>query len=237
MINNSSLLWLSQESGRNRRRKWPWLLLLLLIIAALLIGAWYFYGDSSNTVSGVPAPIQTVLPVLLTDDAMVVYVVDNSGSMSEKLLPLHEALHEVANKPTDNSEIALLMFGDSTQLLFDFTEPDTASWDTAIPSFAAQSGGTAMFTALQEAQRMLPDQPFCQEQSRLLLFTNTVCRENRIVLMSDGIASDFDLAQTTIDALVQSAVPVDTIAFGVDADEQTLRLLAGVTGGSFIPAY
>ena len=238
MNNNPSLLWLSQESGGGgRRRKWPWLLLLLLLLALLIIGAGYVLNKSDGIVSGEPAPIQTVLPVLLANDAMVVYVVDNSGSMSEKLLPLHEALHEVADKPTDNSEIALLMFGDSAQLLFDFTEPDTASWDTAIPSFAAQSGGTAMFTALQEAQRMLPDRPVCQEQSRWLLFSKTVCRENRIVLMSDGIAQDFDLAQTTIDTLVQSAVPVDTIAFGVDADDQTLRLLADVTGGSFIPAY
>ena len=160
MIDNPNVLWLSQEPrGPSRRRKWPWLLLLLLLLALLIIGAGYVLNESDGIVSGVPAPIQTVLPVLLTDDAMVVYVVDNSGSMSEKLLPLHEALHEVANKPTDNSEIALLMFGDSTQLLFDFTEPDTASWDTAIPSFVAQSGSTAMLRLcrkLSECSRTAP---------------------------------------------------------------------------------
>ena len=238
MIDNPSVLWLSQEpGGPNRRRKWPWILLLLLLLALLIIGAGYVLNESDGIVSGVPAPIQAVLPALLTDDAMVVYVVDDSDSMMDKLSPLHEALRELANKPTDNSEIALLMFGDSTQLLFDFTEPDTASWDTAIPSFAAQSGRTAMFTALQEAQRMLPDRPLCQEQSRWLLFSKTVCRENRIVLMSDGLATDFEVYQATIDDLVQSAVPVDTVAFGADADEQMLQLLADATGGSFIPAY
>ena len=238
MIDNPSVLWLSQEpGGPNRRRKWPWILLLLLLLALLIIGVGYVLNESDGIVSGAPAPIQTILPVLLTDDAMVVYVVDDSGSMTDKLSPLHEALHELANKPTDNSEIALLMFGDEAQLLFDFTEPDTASWDTAIPSFAAQSGGTAMFTALQEAQRMLPDRPVCQEQSRWLLFSKTVCRENRIVLMSDGMASDFEIAEETIDDLVQSAVPVDTVAFGADADEQMLQLLADATGGSFISAY
>ncbi len=212
-------------------------MLLFLLLALLIIGAGYFYVDPGNTIGGAPAPIQTVLPVLLTDNAMVIYVVDDSGSMEDKLLPLHEALHAVANKPTDNSAIALLMFGDSAHLLFDFTEPDKASWDTAIPSIAAQSGSTAMFTALQEAQRMLPDRPLCQEKRRWLLFSKTVCRQNRIVLMSDGGATDFEIAQTTIDVLVQSGVPVDTVAFGVDADEQTLRLLADVTGGSFVPAY
>ena len=238
MIDDPNVLWLSQEpEGPNRRRKWPWLLLLLLLLALLIIGAGYVLNESDGIVSGVPAPIQAVLPALLTDDAMVVYVVDNSDSMMDKLSPLHEALRELANKPTDNSEIALLMFGDSTQLLFDFTEPDTASWDTAIPSFAAQSGRTAMFTAWQEAQRMLPDRPLCQEQSRWLLFSKTVCRENRTVLMSDGLATDFEVYQATIDDLVQSAVPVDTVAFGADADEQMLQLLADATGGSFIPAY
>ena len=207
------------------------------MLALLIIGAGYVLNESDGIVSGVTAPIQTILPVLLTDDAMVVYVVDDSDSMMDKLSPLHQALREVANKPTDNSEIALLMFGSSTQLLFDFTEPDSAHWDTAIPSFAAQSGGTAMFTVLQEAQRMLPGRPRCQEQSRWLLFSKTVCRENRIVLMSDGIAQDVEVAQATIDHLVQSGVPVDTVAFGADADEQMLQLLADATGGSFISAY
>ena len=57
------------------------------------------------------------------------------------------------------------------------------------------------------------------------------------MLMSDGQADDIEVAQATIDVLVQSAVPVDTVAFGVDADEQMLRHLADVTGGSFITAY
>ena len=108
--------------------------------------------------------------------------------MEEKLLPLQQALQEVANKPTENSEIALLMFGETNRVLFDFAEPDAAPWADAIPSFTAGSGGTAMFLALQKAVDMLPARPVCTEKTRFIVFGETVCRQNRIVLMSDGMA-------------------------------------------------
>ena len=223
--------------GGGRRRKWPWFLLLLLLLATLLTAGWLWYENSEGIDFTQPVAIQVALPELLVDDTMVVYVVDDSGSMGDKLLPLHQALHEVAAKPTENSEIALLMFGVTNQMLFDFTEPDTAPWDDAIPSFTAGSGGTAMFLALQKALDVLPSRPVCTEKSRFIFFDETVCRENRIVLMSDGRAGDVGFAQETIIALVQSRVPVDTIAFGVDADEDGLRLISDATGGIFIEAY
>lgn len=147
--------WLSYDLDDRRRqrggrRKWPWLLLLLLLLAGLVAAGWAWYENSEGIDLAQPVAIQTALPVLLTDDSMVVYVVDDSGSMEDKLLPLHQALHEVAAKPTENSEIAMLMFGSSHQMLFDFSEPDTVPWDDAIPSFAANSGGTAMFLALDK---------------------------------------------------------------------------------------
>lgn len=232
--------WISydgRDESRGGGRKWLWLLLPLLLVG-VLVGSLLWPGDSDPAIDlSEPAELQAALPILLTDDVMVVYAVDNSGSMAGKLLPLHQALHEVANKPTENSEIALVMFGDSSQVLFDFTEPAAAPWDDAIPSFAAQSGGTALFHALQEAQSLLPDRPVCSEKSRLLLFRETVCRENRIVLMSDGMAGDFELAEAALNALVRRDVAVDTVAFGDDADQRELRLIADVTGGSFIQAH
>ena len=218
-------------------RKWLWLLLPLLLIGVLVGGLLWPGGSDSAVDLSEPTELQAALPILLTDDVMMVYVVDNSGSMQGKLLPLHQALHEVANKPTENSEIALMMFGDSSQLLFDFTEPAVAPWNDAIPSFAAQSGGTALFQALQEAQDLLPNRPVCSEKPRLLIFRETVCRENRIVLMSDGMAGDFELAEAVLHALASAGVAVDTVAFGDNADEIGLRLIADVTGGSFIQAH
>ena len=259
--------WLSYDQddrrrGRGGRRKWPWLLLLLLLLAALLVAGWAWYENSEGVDLAQPVAIQTALPALLTDDAMVVYVVDNSGSMQDKLLPLHQALHEVAAKPTENSEIAMLMFGSSHQMLFDFAKPDAAPWDTAIPSFAAGSGGTAMFLALEGALEILPEDQVCVEETQFFVFSATTCRQNRIVLMSDGIANDAfvmsgtpmssnlsaqqeaellqeqsSLEASIVERLIRSGTPVDTIAFGIDADEAGLKVISDVTGGTFIEAY
>jgi uncharacterized protein YegL len=212
-------------------------LLVLLLLVAILAGGWLWYENSEAIDLARPVAIQAALPALLIDDAMVVYVVDDSGSMEDKLLPLYQALQEVADKPTENSEIALLMFGTTNRMLFDFTEPGDAPWDTAIPSFTAGSGKTAMFLALQKAHEMLPDRPVCHEETRFIFFNETTCRQNRIVLMSDGVAGDLYLAEAAIANLVHAGVPVDTIAFGVDADEEGLRLISEITGGRFIQAY
>ena len=234
--------WLSYDlddrrGRRERRSRWPWFLLLTALLAGLVAVGWYWFENSEGVDLAQPVAIQSALPALLTDNAMVVYVVDDSGSMEDKLLPLHQAMHEVAAKPTENSEIALLMFGDTNQMLFDFTEPDAAPWDDAIPSLTAGSGGTAMFLALQKALDMLPNRPVCTEKTRFIFFDETVCRVNRIVLMSDGMAGDVQFAQETLTDLVQSGTPVDTIAFGIDADEEGLRLISDATGGTFIEAY
>ena len=252
----------SRDGRRRRRSRWPWFLLLIPLLAGLLIGGWFWYDSAEGIDFTQPVAIQSALPALLSDDAMVVYVVDDSGSMEDKLLPLHQALHEVAAKPTENSEVAMLMFGSSHLMLFDFSEPDAVSWDAAIPSFTAGSGGTAMFLALEKALEMLPERQACVEQSRFIIFDETVCRQNRIVLMSDGFANDSfvmsgtsmsaqlsaqqeaellqeqaSLEASVIEQLVQSGVPVDTIAFGIDADEEGLRLISDATGGAFIEAY
>ena len=173
--------WLSYDQDNRRRRRdgrrrWPWFLLLLLLLAGLAIAGWAWYENTEGIDLAQPVAIQAALPALLTDDAMVIYVVDNSGSMEDKLLPLHQALHEVAAKPTENSEIAMLMFGSSYQMLFDFSEPDAAPWDTTIPSFTADGGGTAMFLALERALDLLPERQVCVEQSQFVVFERTVCR-------------------------------------------------------------
>ena len=251
-----------RRSPGGTRRRWPWLLFLLPLLLVAAGAGWLWYDNSEDIDFTQPIAIQAALPALFTDDVMVVYVVDDSGSMSDKLSPLRQALREVADKPTENSEIALLMFGDTNRALFDFTEPDDAPWDNAISSFTAGSGGTAMFLALQEALEMLPDAPVCTEQTRFIFLDETVCRQNRIVLMSDGMANDIlqirniadtrmlspsqeaDLREaqaefetTVIDLLEESNVPVDTIALGVDADEAGLRFISDATGGRFIDAY
>ena len=234
--------WLSyddREDRRRPRRKWPWFLLALLLVAAAAgIATAVAWNDGAESVDLTqPVAVQEALPALLTDNVTALYVVDDSSSMWEKLLPLHEALHEVKSKHTENSELAMLKFGAENQMLFDFAEPDTAPWDDAIPSFAAASGSTNLFAALAEALTMMPVQPTCWEETKWLFFTETFCRERRIILMSDGQAGDPHLAQDVMPDLIRSGIPVDTVAFGEDADRNGLRIIAEATGGKFVEAH
>ena len=232
--------WLSYDARDDRRpprRKWPWVLFFLVLLLAALLTAFAFAGRDAVSIDlAEPVTIQEALPALLADNVTVVYVVDDSGSMAEKLLPLHEALHEVAHKHTENSEIAVMRFGTTVEMLFDFTEPAGADWDTAIPSFVAGSGNTSLYTALMDALDAMPIQATCVENRHWLVLEETVCRERRIVLMSDGQAGDPHLADDAMRALVQSNIPVDAVAFGSDADREGLRSIADATGGRFVEA-
>ena len=233
--------WLSYDARFDRRRprrKWPWVLLAAVLLLAGMIAAFAFAGRDAVSINlAEPVTIQEALPALLIDNVTVVYVVDDSGSMAEKLLPLHQALHDVAHKHTENSEIAVMRFGDDVETLFDFTEPSAADWDTSIPAFTATSGRTNLYQALIAALDMMPVQPTCVEYRRWLVLTETICRERRMVLMSDGHASDPHLVADVMRPVVLSGIPVDTIAFGADADRVGLRNIADATGGRFVEAH
>jgi len=233
--------WLSYDARFDRRRprrKWPWVLLAALLLLAALITAFAFAGRDAVSIDlAEPVTIQEALPALLVDNVTAVYVVDDSGSMATKLLPLHQALHEVAHKHTENSELAMMRFGTDVEMLFDFTYPDGADWDTAIPSFVAGSGNTSLYTALMAALDAMPPQPTCMEYRRWLVLKETLCRERRIVLMSDGQAGDPHLAEEAMRALVLSGISVDTVAFGEDADRVGLRSIAASTNGRFVEAH
>lgn len=82
-----------------------------------------------------------------------------------------------------------------------------------------------MYAALGRAQQMMPDKPICDESA---------CRKNRIVLMSDGISSDSELAEATVGMLKSSGVVVDTVSFGVFfISTGRLRDISELTGGIY----
>ena len=45
------------------------------------------------------------------------------------------------------------------------------------------------------------------------------------------------LEASILERLIRSGTPVDTIAFGIDADEAGLKVISDVTGGTFIEAH
>ena len=185
--------------------------------------------------SGEPVPIQEALPVLLIDAATIIYVIDDSKSMSVNLQSLHDALLELASVDAEYSEVAIIEFGGRNSVVFGFTDPSQAPWDSATSAFdAAEVGGTNTYTALRAALGLMPEQPTCFDHPA---HEQPVCRERRIVLLSDGGAKDPHVAAESLQALVEANIPVDSIALGTNADHQGLRDISQVTGGNFVAAY
>ncbi len=240
--------WLVYQPDDRRRpagirgRRWPWLLLLLLLLIVLAAIAAWFWNENSGEAADVDlarrVDIQVALPALLAEQSMTIYVVDDSGSMDEKLPALRRALRKLADEAPDDSRVAVLRFEAGSQLLVDFTEPAEIDWDEVASGFTARGIRTEMYAALQMAMDTLPDEEVCEERSRLIFLDDTVCFENRIVLMTDGEAWDPELFFDTLEALLESDITVDTIAFSTHPlAEADLKMIAEMTDGRFVQAY
>ncbi|MCD2464723.1 VWA domain-containing protein [Streptomyces sp. MBT42] len=163
-----------------------------------------------------------------------VYVLDTSGSMSgERLERLKKALVELTGDFRDREEVTLMPFGSAVKR----DEVRTHTVDPASPQAAldaikgdarklSASGGTAIYSSVQEAYRFLGT-------SRGDTFTS-------IVLMTDGENTDGDPA-TAFDGFhsslpaEQKRTPVFPILFG-DSDRGELDHIASLTGGKLFDA-
>ncbi|WP_435974307.1 substrate-binding and vWA domain-containing protein [Streptomyces sp. Qhu_M48] len=163
-----------------------------------------------------------------------VYVLDTSGSMSgERLERLKAALAELTGDFRDREEVTLMPFGSSVKR----GEVRTHTVDPASPGAAldairadagrlSASGGTAIYSSVQEAYRFLGKAPGDT-------FTS-------VVLMTDGENTDGDPA-SAFDAFYRSLpagqrrTPVFPILFG-DSDRGELGHIADLTGGRLFDA-
>ncbi|MCB8902818.1 MULTISPECIES: VWA domain-containing protein [unclassified Streptomyces] len=163
-----------------------------------------------------------------------VYVLDTSGSMSgERLERLKKALVELTGDFRDREEVTLMPFGSAVKQ----DEVRTHTVDPASPQAAldaikgdaqklSASGGTAIYSSVQEAYRFLG-------KSRGDAFTS-------IVLMTDGENTDgdpaaaFDSFYSSLSA-EQKRTPVFPILFG-DSDRGELDHIASLTGGKLFDA-
>ncbi|MFF0472509.1 substrate-binding domain-containing protein [Streptomyces sp. NPDC004284] len=164
-----------------------------------------------------------------------VYVLDTSGSMEgERLDRLKSALTELTEDFRDREEVTLMPFGSSVKQ----GEVRTRTVDPASPKAALEairsdagklsaSGGTAIYSSLQEAYRFLGRTPGDDT------FTS-------VVLMTDGDNTDGDPA-SAFDAFYralpagQQRTPVFPILFG-DSDRGELDHIASLTGGKLFDA-
>ncbi|MER5962965.1 substrate-binding and VWA domain-containing protein [Streptomyces sp. NPDC002057] len=163
-----------------------------------------------------------------------VYVLDTSGSMSgERLERLKAALAELTGDFRDREEVTLMPFGSAVKR----GEVRTHTVDPASPRAAldaikadagrlSASGGTAIYSSVQEAYRFLGKAPGDT-------FTS-------VVLMTDGENTDGDPA-SAFDAFYRSLpagqrrTPVFPILFG-DSDRGELGHIADLTGGRLFDA-
>ncbi|WP_432086787.1 substrate-binding and vWA domain-containing protein [Streptomyces sp. bgisy095] len=163
-----------------------------------------------------------------------VYVLDTSGSMrGERLDRLKAALTELTGDFRDREEVTLMPFGSSVKR----AEVRTHTVDPAAPKAAldairagaaglSASGGTAVYSSLQEAYRSLGGSPGDA-------FTS-------VVLMTDGENTDGDTADgfaafhRSLPA-DQRRTPVFPILFG-DSDRAELEGIAELTGGKLFDA-
>ncbi|MBX9423209.1 MULTISPECIES: VWA domain-containing protein [Streptomyces] len=163
-----------------------------------------------------------------------VYVLDTSGSMAgERLERLTAALTELTGDFRDREEVTLMPFGSAVKQ----NEVRTHTVDPASPRAAldairsdarklSASGGTAIYSSVQEAYRFLGRTPGDT-------FTS-------IVLMTDGENTDGDPA-AAFDTFYrglpagQKGTPVFPILFG-DSDRDELDHIASLTGGKLFDA-
>lgn len=145
---------------------------------------------------------------------VIMLCLDTSGSMSEdnKWGELGLAVQRfIAVSDVASSRIGAVLFSDEALIM-----PATLAYDDIIAWVFRYhpSGSTNMSKGIDVAIHS-PTEP------------------NRIILMSDGHP---DSREKVITAALQAAsmgIPIDTIAFGNDADEDLLREVALTTGGVF----
>ena len=181
----------------------------------------------------VRASIQEALPTLMMDNSIIVYVVDDSGSLNRYLGVLRQVLQEVSQKQADSGEIAMLIYGDyPTRWLFEFTDSEDAPWESAIYDLTAASENQRMYQALDEARQMLVDKPGCPDNRSA---GAPICLQKSIVLVGDGDTAKLDALrrEAVIRKLTQSNIAVNTIHIG-RGNEDALQTIASRTGGTFI---
>jgi Ca-activated chloride channel family protein len=155
----------------------------------------------------------------------VYLVVDTSGSMrGDKLAQAQAALHLFLEQIRGDVErVGLIEFatGVSVVVPLDELSANRVALDTSIDRLLAQ-GDTALLDGVYEANRRLQD-------------LGDTERINAIVVMTDGQENNSYTSLRELErALTQEArvpVVVFSIAYGADADMDTLRRIAEPTGG------
>ncbi|MBO5261100.1 MAG: VWA domain-containing protein [Coprococcus sp.] len=161
-------------------------------------------------------------------DIIAVFVADCSGSMDgEPIMQLKNSLTNGAKYINDNNYIGLVSYASSVTIevpIAQFDLNQRSYFQGAVNNLIA-SGGTASYSAVVAAMKMISDAKEQHPDAKCMLF-----------LLSDGRAnSGFSLDEIT-PALLDSAIPVYTISYGDDADTAELGKISGINEATNINA-
>ncbi|HET9621568.1 MAG TPA: VWA domain-containing protein [Kofleriaceae bacterium] len=154
----------------------------------------------------------------------LVVVVDHSGSMASdgRLSKVQVGLHTMIDHLQEGDQVALVEFDDQVDVATQFTT-DHAKLHTIVDELTPR-GGTDIFAGLQAGFALLGDEPSSTTQ-------------NRVIFLSDGLASSGDTSPTDILAMAEGhvarGVGLTTVGVGNEFDIHLMRGLAERGAGNF----
>jgi Ca-activated chloride channel homolog len=178
-------------------------------------------------------PLEDMLPVstdtrrrLLFTRSRILFVIDNSGSMSELVNGVSKqmaAMRGVANSLPDlgaQDEVGILSFDETPTWVLPFTPADRAETILESMTRMRQGGGTDLARAVEEVATR---------------FSASGPTRKHAVILTDGLTlvADFERLSRSLNA---AGVTVSTVGVGETVNEELLKHLAEWNGGTYYRA-
>lgn len=177
--------------------------------------------------------LEEVLPVS-TDErrrffftrAKLLFVIDRSGSMTEKVggqtkqLAAMRGVAAAIAELGPQDEVGIIGFDSTAFWVLPFTPAGRASVAVDALSDMGEGGGTDLSQAIEEALRG---------------FGEPGPTKRHIIVLSDGLTSSADFAGLSA-KLGAARISVSTVGIGEEIDEELLRGIASMNGGEFYRA-
>jgi Ca-activated chloride channel homolog len=156
----------------------------------------------------------------------LVVVVDHSGSMwdDQRLEKVKSGLHTLVQNLGEGDRLALVQFDDRVDVLVPFAETVNKTQLDQVINNLQPRGSTNIYDGLEQGFK-LASTSFSSD------------RQNRVIFLSDGMATAGNTSQTDIismaDRYVTDGIGLTTIGVGLSFDVQLMRGLAEHGAGNF----